>query len=179
VQSIVAGMEGRIEVLTKIGEGTTFEISLARRFGEVSARDDAAAEQEIQGAGRRILLVEDEEAVRFAIARLLQRLGFAVTMTTNGSEALTLVEQQTFDLVLTDAVMPGMSGADLVSHLRVARRELRVILMSGYTPDALRIDEGPDAPQRLRKPFTTPDLSRALKRAFDDVHASDPIEQRL
>ena len=117
-QSIVSGMQGRIEVLTKVGEGTTFEISLARRFGELAAAEAAEPDHEIQGVGRRILLVEDEESVRFAVlARLLQRLGFAVTATTNGSEALQLIEQHTFDLVLTDAVMPGMSGPDLYPAL--------------------------------------------------------------
>jgi CheY-like chemotaxis protein len=180
VQSIVTGMGGRIEVLTKIGEGTTFEISMARRFGEVSAQADADAEPQIEGEGRRILLVEDEQAVRFAIGRLLQRLGFAVTMATNGADALQSIEQQTFDLVLTDAVMPGMSGTDLVQHLRTARPDLRVILMSGYTPGAVRSQGGGDAPQRLRKPFTTPDLVRALTLAFAHVPAAPhPIEQAL
>ena len=173
VQSIVAGMGGRIEVLTKIGEGTTFEISMARRFGEVAAPDAAGADAEIQGGGRRILLVEDEQSVRFAIARLLQRHGFAVTATTNGSEALALLEQQTFDLVLTDAVMPGMSGPELIRHLRQSRPELRVVLMSGYTPGSVEGDDGLDA-QRLRKPFTTPDLTRALTLAFEREPQPDP-----
>jgi hypothetical protein len=175
VQSIVAGMNGRIEVLTKIGEGTTFEISLARRIGELAAQNDATADEEIDGAGRRILLVEDEESVRFALARLLQRVEFSVTSATDGAEALQLIEQQNFDLVLTDAVMPGMSGPELIRHLRIARPELRVILMSGYTPGSVQGDDDPDAPQRLRKPFTTPDLARALRIAFErDTAESDP-----
>ena len=173
VQSIVSGMQGRIEVLTKVGEGTTFEISLARRFGELAAAEAVEPDHEMRGAGRRILLVEDEESVRFALARLLQRLGFAVTATTNGSEALQLIEQHTFDLVLTDAVMPGMSGPELIRHLRQTRPDLRIILMSGYTPDAIHEDEGPDAPPRLRKPFTTSDLTRALTREFE----REPIER--
>ena len=112
--------------------------------------------------GRRILLVEDEESVRFALARLLQRLDFVVTTAVDGSEALQIVEQQTFDLVLTDAVMPGMSGPELIEHLRDARPELRVILMSGYTPDEMQTGDGSTVP-RLRKPFTLSDLTQGAR----------------
>ena len=166
VQSIVTGMQGHIEVLTKIGEGTTFEISFARRFGDLHPVGDARPDDQIVGDNRRILLVEDDEAVRSALAHRLQRLDFAVTTATNGSEALQIVEQQAFDLVLTDAVMPGLSGPELIGHLRRDRPELRIILMSGYTPGAVHDDELVGV-QRLRKPFTTPELIRALKVAFE------------
>ena len=173
VQSIVTGMHGSMEVLTKIGEGTTFEISFARRFGEVDPVGDVRPDEEIRGADRRILLVEDDDAVRSALAHRLQRLDFAVTTATNGSEALQIVEQQGFDLVLTDAVMPGISGPELIGHLRRDRPELRLILMSGYTPGTEHEDELVGV-RLLRKPFTTPELIRALKIAFEQAA---PIEQ--
>jgi PAS domain S-box-containing protein len=177
VQSIVTGMEGRIEVLTKIDEGTTFEISFARRFGELDPTAPAPPVEEIDGEGTRILLVEDDAAVRAALAHRLERLGFAVTSATSGAEALQTVEQRTFDLVLTDSVMPGISGPELIEHLRAARPELRIILMSGYTPGTtLNGEPGDGAPaayQRLRKPFTTSQLAHALTLAF----RHDPIEQ--
>jgi CheY-like chemotaxis protein len=106
--------------------------------------------------------------VRTALAHRLQRLDFAVTTATNGSEALQVIEQQAFDLVLTDAVMPGISGPELVGHLRRARPELCIILMSGYTPDAVPDDELVGV-QRLRKPFTAPELMRALSIAFEQA----------
>ena len=105
--------------------------------------------------------------VRAALNHLLQRLDFAVTPTANALDALRLVEQQTFDLVLTDAVMPGMSGLELCEHLRRVRPGLRVILMSGYSAETSGSDALPHGVQRLRKPFTTPDLSRALRTALE------------
>jgi two-component system cell cycle sensor histidine kinase/response regulator CckA len=175
VQSIVTGMEGRIDVLTKINEGTTFEISFARRFGELEAAAPvtATSDEEIDGAGTRILLVEDDAAVRAALAHRLERLGFAVMSATSGAEALQVVEQRTFDLVLTDSVMPGISGPELIEHLRVARPELRIILMSGYTPNEAHGNDASAGCQRLRKPFTTSQLAHALTLAFE----RDPIEQ--
>ncbi len=176
VQSIVTGMEGRIEVHTRMDEGTTFEISFARRFGELDPTAPTAT-AEIDGAGTRILLVEDDDAVRSALAHRLERLGFAVRSATSGSDALQAVEQRTFDLVLTDSVMPGISGPELIEHLRESRPELRIILMSGYTPGTTLNGggDGDDASagyQHLRKPFTTSQLAHALSIAFQP----DPIE---
>jgi CheY-like chemotaxis protein len=158
-------------VLTKVDEGTTFEVSFARRFGELDPTVSEAVVEEIDGAGTRILLVEDDDAVRSALAHRLQRLGFAVTTAASGADALQMVEQRTFDLVLTDSVMPGISGPELIEHLQESRPELRIILMSGYTPG--QSDEAATDYQRLRKPFTTSQLAHALAIAFQ----LDPIDQ--
>jgi len=167
VRSIVNAMQGEINVLTKVGEGTTFEISLARRFGEVEALGAEPAGDTINGAGRLILLVEDDTAVRFALAHLLRRLEFAVTTSTNGSEALQVLEQQRFDLVLTDAVMPGLSGPELIRALQQIRPDLPVILMSGYTSETLP-ETAAAGTQQLRKPFTNAELVLALRRALEE-----------
>jgi two-component system cell cycle sensor histidine kinase/response regulator CckA len=171
VQSIVTGMHGDINILTRQGEGTTFEISLARRFGELDPTETAGATDDMNGNGRQVLVVEDDQAVRFAVARLLQRLNFAVTTATNGSEALQIVEQQTFDLVITDAVMPGISGPELAAHLSQVRPDLRIILMSGFTPDTIQDREVSHRVLRLRKPFTNHDLARTLMAALEDTPA--------
>ena len=171
VQSIVTAMHGDINILTRQGEGTTFEISLARRFGKLDKTETVGPTDDMNGQGRRVLVVEDDQAVRFALARLLQRLNFAVTTATNGSEALQIVEQQTFDLVLTDAVMPGISGPELIAHLNRVRPDLRIILMSGYTPDTIQDREVSNGVLRLRKPFTNHDLARALIAALEDTPA--------
>jgi CheY-like chemotaxis protein len=160
-------MQGEINVLTKVGEGTTFEVSLGRRFGDVAAVAAEDRPEAYDGAGRHILLVEDDTAVRFALAHLLRRLDFTVTTSTNGSEALQFLEQQRYDLVLTDAVMPGLSGPELIRDLQHLRPELPVIMMSGYTSETLPEGAVAAGTQQLRKPFTNAELTRALRRAFE------------
>ena len=177
VRSIVTGMDGDIEVLTKIGEGTTFEVSLARSSAGADRVGELEVAPQINGARRRVLLVEDEESVRFALARLLQRLDFVVTTAVDGSEALHIVEQQPFDLVITDAVMPRMSGPQLIEHLSDVRPELRVLLMSGYTPDEMQNGGGSTVP-RLRKPFTMSDLTRALELVLDHTGLDQHVMQQ-
>jgi len=167
VRSIVNQMQGEINVLTKVGEGTTFEVSLARRFGDVARVAEEDRPEMLEGAGRHILLVEDDTAVRFALAHLLRRLDFNVTTSTNGSEALQFVDQQRYDLVLTDAVMPGLSGPELIRNLQRLRPELPVIMMSGYTSETLPEGAVAAGTQQLRKPFTNAELTRALRRAFE------------
>jgi len=174
VLSIVQRYEGRIHVISQVAQGTTFEISFPRCFGTVNASAAPDVSDEFAGAGREILLVEDDAPVRAALNHLLQRLDFAVTPAANALEALRLVDQQSFDLVLTDAVMPGMSGPELCAHLRRMRPELRVILMSGYSEETSHSDALPSGVQRLRKPFTTPDLSRALRTALEYAPNSSP-----
>jgi hypothetical protein len=167
VRSIVNEMQGEINVLTKVGEGTTFEVSLGRRFGDVAAVAAEDRPEAFDGAGRHILLVEDDTAVRFGLAHLLRRLDFTVTTSTNGSEALQFLEQQRYDLVLTDAVMPGLSGPELIRNLERLRPELPVIMMSGYTSETLPEGAAAAGTQQLRKPFTNAELTRALRRAFE------------
>jgi two-component system cell cycle sensor histidine kinase/response regulator CckA len=174
VQSIVKRLGGEIDVLTKIGEGTTFEVSLARCSASADRARAREAESRFDGARRRVLLVEDDESVRFALARLLQRLDFVVTTAVDGADALQMVEQHGFDLVITDAVMPGLPGPQLVEHLRSARPELPVLLMSGYTPGESQHTEASGVP-RLRKPFTISDLTRALGLVLDDDAARQPV----
>jgi signal transduction histidine kinase/CheY-like chemotaxis protein len=171
VRSIVNEMQGEITVLTKVGEGTTFEVSMARRFGDVAAVAAEDRPEALDGAGRHILLVEDDTAVRCALAHLLRRLEFTVTTSTNGSEALQFIEQQRYDLVLTDAVMPGLSGPELIRNLQRLQPELPVIMMSGYTSETLPEGAAAAGMQQLRKPFTNAELNRALRRAFDQAVA--------
>jgi CheY-like chemotaxis protein len=175
VLSIVQEVAGEINVVTEVGQGTTFEISFARRVGELTVPDETPAVPHFDGAGRRILLVEDDSAVRAALAHTLERRRFAVTTATDALQALRVVEQQTFDLVLTDAVMPGMSGAALVDRLRVSHPNLPIVLMSGYARELVDAGSAPAEVQQLRKPFATAELMRALQTAFERTPVQEEI----
>jgi signal transduction histidine kinase/CheY-like chemotaxis protein len=173
VQSIVKDARGEINVTSKVGEGTTFEIAFPRVLGSVATASPPKRVEGFDFSGRRILLVEDDDAVRSALTQTLERRRFAVTTAAHGSEALRLLQRQPFDVVLTDAVMPGMSGLELVEELELTRPELPVILMSGYSAlNAPGTRTDISAP-RLSKPFTTAELMQALQA----VLAPAPVEQ--
>jgi PAS domain S-box-containing protein len=167
VMSIVREVAGEVNVVTEVGQGTTFEISFGRRTGVAHRTDEPAAADHFDGSGLRLLLVEDDAAVRAALAHTLERRQFTVVTAVDALHALRVVEQQSFDLVLTDAVMPGMSGAALVEHLHVSHPGLRVILMSGYSRGLVDASSVASTRPQLRKPFTTAELIGAVRAALE------------
>ncbi|HYL51031.1 MAG TPA: ATP-binding protein [Acidimicrobiia bacterium] len=179
VMSIVREVAGEINVVTEVGQGTTFEISFARCTGVARSPDEPVAADHFDGCGRRILLVEDDAAVRAALAHTLERRHFTVVTAVDASQALPIVEQQAFDLVLTDAVMPGMSGAALVEHLHATHPELRVILMSGYSRGLVDASSIASSRQQLRKPFTTAELMRAIRTALEQPSDKESLSEEL
>ena len=117
--------------------------------------------------------------MRAALAHTLERRHFTVLTAADAPEALRLVEQHAFDLVLTDAVMPGMSGAALVEHLHVTHPALRVILMSGYSRGLVDASSVASSRQQLRKPFTTAELMRAIRTALEQPPAKSDLSAEL
>ena len=110
--------------------------------------------------GETVLLVEDEDAVRNACHRILERAGFEVVVASDGSQALEQLDDRPIDLLLTDVIMPGgISARDLAERLQADRSELPVLFMSGYTADVIAT-RGILAPgiSVVEKPFTTADL---------------------
>jgi CheY-like chemotaxis protein len=94
----------------------------------------------------RILLVDDEETIRLTLATLLQRRGYAVTVVANGAEALALIEQQEFDLLLLDLLMPGLSGLEVARHARTIQPMAAILILTGSSeiegaPGAPRLDD--------------------------------------
>ena len=111
-------------------------------------------------------MVEDEEGLRSLMESLLKHLGYQVTSAANGGEALLLIEERGLkpDLVITDVVMPSMSGRQLVERLRRGQPHLKVLYMSGYTDDTI-VHHGvlkPDAPF-LQKPFNVQGLGAKVR----------------
>ena len=111
----------------------------------------------------RILLAEDDEAMRGYLARALQRSGYDVTTAATGREALDLVESGTFDLLLTDIVLHEASGLELAREAREAHPDIGIALMSGYVPGA---DEIPQGWHFIRKPLNAEALIQLVNEAL-------------
>jgi two-component system, cell cycle sensor histidine kinase and response regulator CckA len=130
-----------------------------------------------RGGDERILLVEDEKAVRELALRILEKQGYAVIAAENGREALDLVRTTTerIDLLLTDVVMPEMNGQDLAESLRALRPDIRVIFISGYNEEAvLRHGVLAEDTAFLEKPFSPSGLLALVRRMLDTAPAQLP-----
>jgi two-component system cell cycle sensor histidine kinase/response regulator CckA len=125
----------------------------------------------VPGEAKLVLLVEDEPALRQLAVLMIERLGYGVTETADGKEALALVREKGVrpDVVLTDVVIPGMSGPVLVEHLRETLPDVKVIFMSGYTDAVIAKPGGMESGVSfLQKPFTMSALAEMLQTALGD-----------
>jgi CheY-like chemotaxis protein/two-component sensor histidine kinase len=140
VYGIVKQNGGHIIVYSEPGHGTTFKIYFPSAEIPVGPLFlPVQPEQEARGGDETILLVEDETVVRDLILTILQEQGYTMLEAQQGDEALALAQQHPapIHLLLTDVVMPGMSGRELAEQLQQLRPELKVLFMSGYTDDAV------------------------------------------
>lgn len=157
VYGIVQQAGGAITVYSEPGQGTTFKMYLPRINGPVAVDDEAVRQPAALECSATILLVEDEPSVRELTTDLLAELGCRVLAAANGPEALRVAADYAgaIDLLITDVVMPGLSGPDLAVRLTDTRPGLRVLYISGYTDHAL-LHRGTLAPgvSFLQKPFT-------------------------
>lgn len=163
VYGLVQQLGGAISVESEPGLGTTFRIRIphfARPAPEPSPAPPSPA-----NAGARILLVDDEAQVRNLLEQLLRREGYASRTASNAEEALALLEAgERFDLVLTDVLMPGLSGPELSERIDALHGVLPTLFISGHTDNArLRRGDLPPHQRFLQKPFAPADLSRALR----------------
>ncbi len=172
VYGVVDGLGGRLSIESAIGLGTIVEVALPA----ADAVPDEPGEVDDEPAAflnsERVLVVEDRDVVRDLAREVLEAAGFEVVAVAGGREAIEATTSEPFDLLLTDVVMPAMSGPELAVKLRVKQPQLPVLYMSGYTDDVLSTHElSQVATAFLRKPFGNTELITAV-RALLDVQTS-------
>ena len=175
VYGFVQQSGGTVYVYSEKGRGTTFKIYLpvAQQLaqGDAQPQEDKPLQRHSDGGGTETILVaEDEDAVRQFIARVLRRSGYTVLEAGNAREAMPLGEHYDghIDLLVTDVVMPGMSGPELADALKPVRPNMPVLFLSGYTADAMS-QHGilADDVDLLSKPFGPAALATTIRRILD------------
>ena len=169
VFGIVQQSAGTIWVYSELEKGTTFKVYFPVAAGRPAHSEQGAGNRSTTGS-ETILVVEDEDGVRNLIRASLQRAGYTVLEARSGSEALALYGHQgdAIDLILTDVVMPHMSGRELAERFAAMRPNLRLLFMSGYTAKAI-VQHGvldPNTPF-LAKPFTPSALTAKVRETLD------------
>ena len=179
VDGIVNMHSGRLTVQSEPGRGSTFSIYLPA-FGGPASESQATAKVTAGGNSGRVLLVEDDDQVRNLTTRLLQIFGYTVKGLENGEKALNWLEtEQNYDLLITDAVMPGMDGGKLGQAVRTKLPNLPVLFISGYTDDRLSqfgIHRGEC--NFLAKPFSPAQLQSSVAEILKRASTAQPPDSR-
>jgi DNA-binding NtrC family response regulator len=170
VYGIVKQSEGYIWVESETGQGARFRIALPFVEAETTPARPPAERPGTPGGQETVLLVEDEDALRELYRQLLMRYGYRVLHARTGPEALSVADAHPgpVHLLLTDVVMPMMSGREVADILQGRRPEMRVLYMSGYTSDdMLRHGVSEAAVAFIQKPMTPAALARKVRDVLD------------
>jgi PAS domain S-box-containing protein len=163
VQGIVVQSGGYVEVHSEKGKGTTFEIYLPA-LAEAPADDVRAEAPPVLGGEETVLVVEDQAGVRSYAVEVLQEYGYQVITAESADDALMQCELERIDLVLTDVVMPKISGRDVAERLMTLHPGIKVLFMSGYTDNIIEhngvLEEGTNF---IQKPFSPEELARKIR----------------
>ncbi len=169
VYGIVTQAGGKVSVYSEPRIGSTFKVYLPTVEGSVELPTRQPRRRPARLRDEVVLLAEDDTEVRMAVAKMLQHVGFNVLHASSGTDALKRCRSHEgrLDLLLTDVVMPGMSGRELAIHVQTARPDIRIVYMSGYSDDMigrhgiLQVDDN-----YLQKPFTSTALIEKIEQVL-------------
>ena len=174
---------GEVGIESQVGRGTTVSIFLPRTEAAAASvrlhpAVQRAADSDAHIAGARILLVEDDPRVRSATVDALEDLDYEPVACGSGAEAIDTFKRQEFDLVITDVIMPEMTGPELIRHLKATHeREFSVLFVTGYVGDGESDDLR--SHELLRKPFTVGALASAVAAALTRDASEPPRTSRV
>ncbi len=177
VFGIVRASGGSIHVESELGRGATFRIHLPLVPSQAAAPvvPPSLPRPSLPRGNERVLVVDDESSVRRSTARLLTSLGYALSTAASGNEALAQVEDQSFDLLLTDLSMPGMTGTELAAQIRERVPSLPIVFMSGNVgSDPLREQIAAGRAVFLQKPITLLVLATCIRQVLDGTASQSP-----
>ena len=173
VYGFVKQSAGNVDVASQINKGTTFKLYFpaVSSVAKITATETEQSDEDLRGT-ETILVVEDESSVRQFVARTLRDCGYTVLESANSREALPLGENYEDDihLLVTDVVMPGLSGPELAERLVASRPDMGVVFMSGYSRNAnLQSLDDAATSAFLAKPFKVDELKRTVRRILDET----------
>ncbi|MDO9079478.1 MAG: response regulator, partial [Desulfuromonadales bacterium] len=173
---IIQSHKGAVQLVSQLGEGTTFRIYLPAD-SSAGSKDEPCQQrpQEPWRGSGTILLVDDEESILLAVSAMLKILGFTVLTASDGQEALAIYQEQvaTIDLVLTDMGMPVMSGQEMIPELKKIRSDLPIIVSSGF--GEVNVTESIDVGSVagiLNKPYNFGQLRQTLQQVTENLRQS-------
>lgn len=172
VLGIVRSHEGIVDVTSIVGQGSTFEVYLPAGIEGAEPPAQESGPEVLRGHGELVLVVEDEENIRSLLQRALTSHNYRVLIASDGAEALGVYAQHAgeVNVVITDAMMPVMDGAQTVRALRRLKRNLPIIAISGMPAQRTELDKNPGpAIHYLPKPFATDHALRLVRQALDEA----------
>jgi len=175
---IITQHGGQIDVATELGKGSTFTVFLPQTRGTTGRTVSPVAKPASSPSRETLLVVEDEAAVRRAVQRNLERLGYQIIAAHDGEDALRIAETlDGVDLLLSDVVMPGIDGPELACRLREKWQDLPVLFVTGYSADRLARSDAVGPHDRiLEKPYQVDDLARTIRQMLEARQARDAAQ---